>query len=73
MLTDAARRATAHEEPPDATGSYRLHATEVPGASGLVELSQALHRLPGRAGAPGGPDPSALTGPLTEPEEPHVA
>ncbi|MYS75937.1 hypothetical protein GTY88_36770, partial [Streptomyces sp. SID5926] len=59
--------------PPAATGSYRLHATEVPGASGLVELSQALHRPPGRAAAPGGPDPSSLTGSLTEPEEPHVA
>ncbi|WP_031044699.1 MAB_1171c family putative transporter [Streptomyces sp. NRRL F-5650] len=73
MLTDAARRAAAHEEPPDTAGSYRLHATEVPGPSGLVELSQALHRPPGRAAAPGGPNPSALTGTLTEPEEPHVA
>ncbi|MFU0243188.1 DUF6545 domain-containing protein, partial [Streptomyces scabiei] len=73
MLADAARGAAAQEEPPDATGSYRLHATEVPGPSGLVELSQALHRPPGPATAPGGANPSSLTGTLTEPEEPHVA
>ncbi|WP_030399789.1 MULTISPECIES: MAB_1171c family putative transporter [unclassified Streptomyces] len=73
MLTDAARRAAAHEEPPDTAGSYRLHATEVPGPSGLVELSQALHHPPGRTAGPGGANPSALTGTLTEPEEPHVA
>ncbi|WP_328560291.1 MAB_1171c family putative transporter [Streptomyces coelicoflavus] len=73
MLADAARRAAAHEEAPATTGSYRLHATEVPGPSGLVELSQALHHPPGRATAPGGTSPSALTGTLTEPEEPHVA
>ncbi|NEB16583.1 hypothetical protein G3I46_08610, partial [Streptomyces coelicoflavus] len=73
MLADAARRAAAHEEAPDATGSYRLHATEVPGPSGLVELSQALRHPPGRATAPGGTSPSSLTGTLTEPEEPHVA
>ncbi|CAM5660676.1 hypothetical protein STENM223S_03353 [Streptomyces tendae] len=34
MLADAARRAAAHEEPSDSTGSYRLHATEVPGPAG---------------------------------------
>ncbi|WP_432130497.1 MAB_1171c family putative transporter [Streptomyces tendae] len=73
MLADAARRAAAHEEPPEATGSYRLHATEVPGPSGLVELSQALDRPPGRAAAQGGTNPSSLTGTLNEPEEPHVA
>ena len=62
MLADAARRAAAREEPPDTDGVYRLHATEVSGTGGLVELARALH------GAP-----SSLTRTVTEPEEPHVA
>ncbi|WP_308408218.1 DUF6545 domain-containing protein [Streptomyces mayonensis] len=59
MLTDAARRAAAREEPPEAAATYRLHATEVSGPSGLVELAQALHRPPDRPAAPGGAQPSA--------------
>ncbi|MEV5434611.1 MAB_1171c family putative transporter [Streptomyces sp. NPDC052682] len=43
MLTDAARRAAAREEPPARPSTYRLRATEVSGTSGLVELAQALH------------------------------
>ncbi|WP_399884657.1 MAB_1171c family putative transporter [Streptomyces sp. BBFR51] len=73
MLADAARRADAHEEPPQTSGTYRLHATEVSGPSGLVELAQALHRPPAGAKAPDGAVPSAVTGTMTEPEEPHVA
>jgi hypothetical protein len=70
MLADAARRAAAREEPPETAGTYRLHATEVSGTGGLVELAQALHRPPAaRAGAA----PSSPTGTVTEPEEPHVA
>ncbi|MGV9252646.1 MAB_1171c family putative transporter [Streptomyces sp. NPDC003697] len=42
MLADAARRAAARETPLDPSSGYRLHATEVPGAGGLVELAQAL-------------------------------
>jgi hypothetical protein len=42
MLADAARRAAAGEEPFDSASTYRLHATEVSGTSGLVELAQAL-------------------------------
>ncbi|GAA3235608.1 MAB_1171c family putative transporter [Streptomyces sp. NPDC006186] len=42
MLAAAARRAAAHEPPLDAPSPYRLHATEVPGTSGLVELARAL-------------------------------
>ncbi|CAL9448637.1 hypothetical protein SUDANB176_02394 [Streptomyces sp. enrichment culture] len=68
MLADAARRAAAREEPPETAGTYRLHATEVSGTGGLVELAQALGRPPaGTAAAP------STTGPTTEPEEPHVA
>ncbi|WP_217140475.1 MAB_1171c family putative transporter [Streptomyces sp. AC627_RSS907] len=66
MLADSARRAAAREEPPEAGGTYRLHATEVSGPSGLVELALALDRPPG---ASAGSAPSSLT----EPEEPHVA
>ncbi|EFE69685.1 MAB_1171c family putative transporter [Streptomyces viridosporus] len=66
MLTDAARRAAAREEPPETAGTYRLHATEVSGTGGLVELAQALHRQPAAA-------PPTAAGPTTEPEEPHVA
>ncbi|MFI8945448.1 MAB_1171c family putative transporter [Streptomyces sp. NPDC053750] len=73
MLTDAARRAAAREEPPGTTGTYRLHATEVSGPGGLVELAQALNRPPAQAAAPDGTAPSSLSGPLAEPEEPHVA
>jgi hypothetical protein len=46
MLADAARRAAAREEPPGAPSGYRLHATEVSGTDGLVELAQALVRPP---------------------------
>jgi hypothetical protein len=46
MLPDAARRAAAHAEPLEAPSGYRLHATEVPGTGGLVELAQALGRPP---------------------------
>ncbi|MEU6809648.1 MAB_1171c family putative transporter [Streptomyces sp. NPDC046831] len=42
MLADAARRAAAREAPLDTPSGYRLHATEVPGADGLVELAEAL-------------------------------
>lgn len=73
MLTDAARRAAAREEPPESAGSYRLHATEVSGTGGLVELAQALHRPPSRTSAHDGAAPSSLSGSLSEPEEPHVA
>ncbi|WP_030859650.1 MAB_1171c family putative transporter [Streptomyces sp. NRRL S-37] len=68
MLADAARRAAAREEPPETAGTYRLHATEVSGTGGLVELAQALHRPPDARTAPSSP-----TGTVTEPEEPHVA
>jgi hypothetical protein len=70
MLADAARRAAAREEPPEATGTYRLHATEVLGPSGLVELAQALQRP---AAASDGAAPPSLTRTLADPEEPHVA
>ncbi|MFE0946691.1 MAB_1171c family putative transporter [Streptomyces mutabilis] len=74
MLTDAARRAAAREEPPETTGSYRLHATTVSGPSGLVELARALHRPPVGGTASGGAvPPSTTTPPVAEPEEPHVA
>jgi uncharacterized membrane protein len=46
MLADAARRAAAREEPLDSPSTYRLHATEVSGTSGLVELAQALALSP---------------------------
>ncbi|MFI1287222.1 MAB_1171c family putative transporter [Streptomyces sp. NPDC020792] len=46
MLADAARRAAAREEPLAAPSGYRLHATEVSGTSGLVELAQALVPTP---------------------------
>ncbi|MFF9483783.1 MAB_1171c family putative transporter [Streptomyces sp. NPDC014676] len=68
MLADAARRAAAREEPHETAGTYRLHATEVSGTGGLVELAQALHRPPAAHAAPSSP-----TGTVTEPEEPHVA
>ncbi|MBT2420101.1 hypothetical protein J7F01_17670 [Streptomyces sp. ISL-22] len=42
MLAAAARRAAAREEPLRTPSTYRLHATEVSGAGGLVELAQAL-------------------------------
>ncbi|MGC9377638.1 MAB_1171c family putative transporter [Streptomyces sp. MH13] len=73
MLADAARRAAAREEPPDTGGTYRLHATEVSGPSGLVELAQALVRPPTRTAAPDGAVTPSTTGPMAEPEEPHVA
>ncbi|WP_030419719.1 MAB_1171c family putative transporter [Streptomyces sp. SCSIO 75703] len=50
MLTDAARRAAAHEEPPADPSTYRLHATQVSGPGALVELARTLGRAP--AGAP---------------------
>ncbi|MGC9497144.1 MAB_1171c family putative transporter [Streptomyces sp. WG7] len=73
MLADAARRAAAREEPPDTGGTYRLHATEVSGPSGLVELAQALVRPPTTTAAPNGAVTPSTTGPMAEPEEPHVA
>ncbi|MEU5519595.1 MAB_1171c family putative transporter [Streptomyces sp. NPDC047860] len=79
MLADAARRAAAREEPPQSGGTYRLHATEVSGTGGLVELAEALHRPLGAGAASDGAAPSSLTGSAgsagsrTEPEEPHVA
>src|SRR5690606_15813412 len=57
MLTEAARRAAARAEPPQGSGTYRLHATEVSGTGGLVELAQALTRPPA---APDGTVPSAM-------------
>ncbi|MYR41085.1 DUF6545 domain-containing protein, partial [Streptomyces sp. SID5910] len=48
MLADAARRAAAREAPLDTPSTYRLHATEVPGPGGLVELARTL------AGSPAG-------------------
>ncbi|MEU7472901.1 MAB_1171c family putative transporter [Streptomyces sp. NPDC044984] len=73
MLADAARRAAAREDPPETAGTYRLHATEVSGTDGLVELAQALHRPPSATAAPDGAAPPATTEAVTEPEEPHVA
>ncbi|MFI2504831.1 MAB_1171c family putative transporter [Streptomyces sp. NPDC018972] len=76
MLADAARRAAAREEPPETAGTYRLHATEVSGTDGLVELAQALRRPPSATTATTAPDgavPPATTEAVTEPEEPHVA
>ncbi|MEU6475384.1 MAB_1171c family putative transporter [Streptomyces sp. NPDC047017] len=46
MLADAARRAAAREEPLPAPSGYRLHATEVSGTGGLVELAQAVAPAP---------------------------
>ncbi|MEV6532788.1 MAB_1171c family putative transporter [Streptomyces sp. NPDC051639] len=47
MLADAARLATASNDQPDKEPStYRLHATDAPGASGLVELARALGQSP---------------------------
>lgn len=83
MLADAARRAAAHEEPSEADGGYRLHATEGSGVSGLVELAQAVERVRDRSAAPAvaslplspapdGAGPNPMAGPMAEPEEPHV-
>ncbi|MET9252765.1 MAB_1171c family putative transporter [Streptomyces sp. NPDC048182] len=46
MLADAAQRAAAREEPPPRPSTYRLHATEVTGPGGLVELARNLDRSP---------------------------
>jgi hypothetical protein len=46
MLAAAAHRAAAREAPLTTPSTYRLHATEVSGAGGLVELAQALGRTP---------------------------
>ncbi|MBD0417666.1 hypothetical protein H0H10_00425 [Streptomyces sp. TRM S81-3] len=46
MLADAARRAAAREGPLDTPSCHRLHATEVSGTGGLVELAEALARTP---------------------------
>ncbi|MGW1210488.1 MAB_1171c family putative transporter [Streptomyces sp. NPDC002499] len=46
MLADAARRAAARARPLDPPSTYRLHATEVAGPGGLVELAQALAETP---------------------------
>lgn len=51
MLADAAHRAAAREAPLAAPSGYRLHATEVSGTGGLVELAQALLPLPAPAQA----------------------
>ncbi|MFI9818888.1 MAB_1171c family putative transporter [Streptomyces sp. NPDC052013] len=73
MLADAARRAAAREQPPETGRSYRLYATEVSGTSGLVELAQALDRLPPAPAAPEGAVQPPMAGTMAEPEEPHVA
>ncbi|MFJ8631156.1 MAB_1171c family putative transporter [Streptomyces sp. NPDC093568] len=44
MIAAAARRAAAREEPLATPSTSRLHATEVSGTGGLVELAQALGR-----------------------------
>ncbi|MFR9798261.1 MAB_1171c family putative transporter [Streptomyces sp. MS06] len=54
MLADAARRAAAQEPPLAAPSRHRLHATEVPGTGGLVELATALARSPLAATDPDG-------------------
>ncbi|GAA0923601.1 MAB_1171c family putative transporter [Streptomyces thermoalcalitolerans] len=54
MLADAARRAAAREEPLAVPSGHRLHATEVSGTSGLVELAQALVRSSAENTAPEG-------------------
>ncbi|MGX1130467.1 hypothetical protein RKD49_002657 [Streptomyces glaucescens] len=46
MLDAAAHRAAAREEPLPTPSTYRLHATEVSGAGGLVELARALGGTP---------------------------
>jgi hypothetical protein len=46
MLDAAARRAAAGEPPFETPSTYRLHATEVSGTAGLVELARALERTP---------------------------
>lgn len=81
MLADASRRAAAREEPPETDAGYRLHATEVSGTSGLVELAQALpgataattSNASAASAAYDGAARTSMTGPMTEPEEPHVA
>ncbi|MEU6404607.1 MAB_1171c family putative transporter [Streptomyces sp. NPDC046985] len=52
MVADAARRAAAREEPLEAPSGYRLHATEVSGTGGLVELAQAVLRSPAEPAEP---------------------
>ncbi|MEU6353809.1 MAB_1171c family putative transporter [Streptomyces sp. NPDC047072] len=46
MLTAAARRAAAREQPVETPSTHRLHATEISGAAGLVELARVLGRTP---------------------------
>ncbi|MFE2043551.1 MAB_1171c family putative transporter [Streptomyces sp. NPDC059477] len=46
MLTDAARRAAAREQPLEPPSTYRLYATEVSDSSGLVELAHAVRQSP---------------------------
>ncbi|MET8824855.1 MAB_1171c family putative transporter [Streptomyces sp. NPDC004610] len=46
MVTDAARRAAAREQPLDPPSTYRLYATEVSDSSGLVELAHAMRYSP---------------------------
>ncbi|MGW4170819.1 MAB_1171c family putative transporter, partial [Streptomyces chartreusis] len=46
MLATAAGRAAAREEPLRTPSTCRLHATEMSGAGGLVELAQALGATP---------------------------
>lgn len=66
MLTDAARRAAARQTPLDKPSTYRLHATQVSGTSGLVELARALHRSPTAVR-------ENTVNAAPESEEPHVA
>ncbi|MEV7435434.1 MAB_1171c family putative transporter [Streptomyces griseoviridis] len=46
MLTDAVRRAAVHELPSGPASAHRLHATEVAGTDGLVELARELATTP---------------------------
>lgn len=55
MLADATRRAAAHEEAPWPPRTYRLHATETSGTSGLVALARELtERSPAAGTVPEG-------------------
>ncbi|MCD7439649.1 hypothetical protein K4B79_15610 [Streptomyces lincolnensis] len=44
MVADAARRASHRLQPAPAPSTHRLHATEVSGTDGLLELARALDR-----------------------------
>ncbi|KPI02207.1 hypothetical protein OK074_5391 [Actinobacteria bacterium OK074] len=60
MVTDAARRAAAAEEPRTPASTYRLHATEVSGTgtASLVELARALVRCPAATACAPAPTPA---------------